>query len=192
MRIRIALIAAMSVAFIMSFMMSFIVFPVVAQAATGSPGGLSNHSADHRLFILTGADRAVGARLGDPGSGFGRRSGARFPSATLTAELPVHSAPATAVVPTPPAPPPPPPPPTDATSTDTADWQCIRVEESGDRYNTPTAPSGAYGILDVTWLSNGYSGWPYQAPAATQDALALKLYNEFGWVPWSSRFACGL
>ncbi len=86
----------------------------------------------------------------------------------------------------------PPPPPTDATSTDTADWQCIRVRESGDSYNDPTKPSGAYGILEMTWRSNGFNGWPYEAAAALQDALALKLYSEFGWAPWSSRFACGL
>ena len=91
-----------------------------------------------------------------------------------------------------PPPPPPPAPPTDATSTDTADWQCIRVEESGDSYNDPNKPSGAYGILEMTWRSNGFNGWPYEAAPALQDALALKLYNEFGWAPWSSRFACGL
>jgi hypothetical protein len=95
----------------------------------------------------------------------------------------------------PPAPPPvptPPPPPIDATSTATADWRCIRVHESGDEYNDPSRPSGAYGIIQVTWRSNGFSGWPYEAAAAFQDALALKLYNEYGWHPWSSRFACGL
>lgn len=81
---------------------------------------------------------------------------------------------------------------TDATSTATANWACIRLHESSDRYNDPTAPSGAYGIIPITWHSNGYSGWPYQASAAVQDALALKLYNEFGWQPWSTRFVCGL
>ena len=86
----------------------------------------------------------------------------------------------------------PPPPPTDATTTATADWQCIRVHESGDQYNSPAAPSGAYGIVQVTWHSNGFNGWPYQAAPAFQDALALKLYHEYGWGPWSSRSACGL
>jgi muramidase (phage lysozyme) len=81
---------------------------------------------------------------------------------------------------------------TDATSTATPDWQCIRIHESGDRYNDPSAPSGAYGIVPVTWASYGYSGWPYEAPPAVQDALALRLYNEYGWQPWSSRYACGL
>jgi hypothetical protein len=86
----------------------------------------------------------------------------------------------------------PPPPPTDATSVATADWQCIRVHESGDRYNSVAAPSGAYGIIQVTWHSFGQPGWPYEAPAAVQDALALRLYSLYGWHPWGSRWACGL
>lgn len=81
---------------------------------------------------------------------------------------------------------------TDATSTTTADWACIRVHESGDRYNTPSVPGGAYGFLESTWLSLGYAGWPYQAPAAVQDRAVLFLYSEFGWQPWSTRFVCGL
>jgi len=82
--------------------------------------------------------------------------------------------------------------PSDATSVNTADWACIRMRESGDRYNDPSAPSGAYGILASTWHSFGFSGWPYQAAPAVQDALALKLYSLYGFHPWSSRFACGL
>ena len=84
------------------------------------------------------------------------------------------------------------PAPTDWTSTATADWQCIRLRESGDVYNDPTRPSGAYGILDSTWLSMGYGGWPYQASPTLQNEVALTLYHEYGWQPWSSRFACGL
>ena len=84
------------------------------------------------------------------------------------------------------------PPVTDATSVDTANWACIRVHESGDQYNSPAAPSVAYGILISTWREFGYSGWPYQAPASVQDQVALELYARFGWEPWSSRFACGL
>jgi len=86
----------------------------------------------------------------------------------------------------------PPVPVTDANSVATADWQCIRVHESGDRYNSPSAPSGAYGILLSTWHSFGLSGWPYQAPASVQDDVALELYARYGFRPWSSRFACGL
>jgi hypothetical protein len=99
------------------------------------------------------------------------------------------------IAPTPPPPPPPPPPPvpvTDANSVATADWQCIRVHESGDRYNSSSAPSGAYGILISTWRSFGLSGWPYQAAASEQDLVALELYARYGFHPWSSRFACGL
>jgi len=81
---------------------------------------------------------------------------------------------------------------TDATSVDTADWACIRVHESGDQYNNPADPSGAYGILLSTWRSFGYAGWPYEAPAGVQDQLALELYARDGFDPWSSRFACGL
>lgn len=81
---------------------------------------------------------------------------------------------------------------TDATSTATADWACIRLHESGDRYNTPAAPGGAYGFLEETWLSLGYGGWPYQAQPAVQSQAALYLYNELGWQPWSTRVVCGL
>lgn len=80
----------------------------------------------------------------------------------------------------------------DDTSVDTADWQCIRIHESGDNYNDPNMPSGAYGILISTWQSLGYSGSPYQAAPALQDAAALRLHAEYGFEPWGSRFACGL
>jgi hypothetical protein len=98
---------------------------------------------------------------------------------TVTATPPVTAAPAVVTV-------------TDSNSVATADWQCIRVHESGDNYNNPNMPSGAYGILISTWQSFGYSGWPYQAAPAVQDALALRLHGEDGFGPWSSRFACGL
>jgi len=81
---------------------------------------------------------------------------------------------------------------TDATSVATADWACIRLHESGDRYNSASAPSGAYGILISTWRSFGLSGWPYEAPASEQDQIALELYARYGFHPWSSRYACGL
>jgi Transglycosylase-like domain len=80
----------------------------------------------------------------------------------------------------------------DANSPNTGDWMCIRIHESGDEYNSPNKPSGAYGILDSTWHAFGYAGWPYQAPAVVQDHLALELYSLYGFHPWSSRFACGL
>lgn len=140
---------------------------------------------------LSGATAPTGHARHRSGRGDRRLAAAvAVPATTMLADLLSASAPPP---PTPPSPPPPPPVPvTDATSTNTADWQCIRVHESGDAYNDPSRPSGAYGIELVTWESNGYSGWPYEAPPAVQDALALKLYNEYGWVPWSTRFACGL
>ena len=107
----------------------------------------------------------------------------------LTAWTAAHPAPL-------PAPPPPPPAPvpvlTDANSTATPDWACIRQHESGDQFNSPTAPGGAYGFLEITWLSLGYSGWPYEASPAVQSQAALFLYDELGWQPWSTRFVCGL
>jgi hypothetical protein len=106
--------------------------------------------------------------------------GLAAPAAT-PATTPVTAPPAPVVVPT-----------TDANSVYTADWMCIRVHESGNRYNDPAEPSGAYGILDSTWHSFGFSGWPYQAAPIVQDALALRLYAMYGFHPWSSRFACGL
>jgi len=115
-------------------------------------------------------------------------------TSTTTADVTTPAA-ASSSTPTPAAavaPPPPPPPPTDTSSTNTADWQCIRVHESGDAYNDPARPSGAYGILESTWESFGYSGWPYEAAPAVQDALALELYHEYGWNPWSTKTVCGL
>ena len=90
------------------------------------------------------------------------------------------------------APVPPPVPVTDSNSAYTTDWMCIRVHESGNRYNDSAAPSGAYGILISTWRAFGYSGWPYQAAPIVQDALALRLHTMYGFHPWSSRYACGL
>jgi hypothetical protein len=81
---------------------------------------------------------------------------------------------------------------TDANSVYTANWACIRMRESGNRYNDPSAPSGAYGIIEQTWHSFGFTGWPYQAAPVVQDSLALRLYNMYGWQPWSSRYSCGL
>lgn len=92
----------------------------------------------------------------------------------------------------PPTTPAPQPATTDATSTDTADWACIRNGESGDRYNDPSAPSGAYGILESTAESNGWI-WPVSnADPGTQDGYALSLYTRYGWQPWSTAPGCGL
>ena len=174
MRIRIALTTALAA---MSMLASVSFNPTAAQAAVTQQASVPGNQAGSSAFIFS--------IFPVPGS-------ARAPFLAIGSDTPGNSKLAGLLVSSPQAPAPAPPPPTDATSTDTADWQCIRIEESGDTYNSPTKPSGAYGILDSTWLSNGFYGWPYQAAPVLQDDLALKLYNEFGWAPWSSRYACGL
>jgi hypothetical protein len=79
----------------------------------------------------------------------------------------------------------------DATSTNTADWACIRQHESGGNY--AVGNGGAYQFELGTWTS--LTGLPSPAqdyPAAVQDAAALKLYSERGWAPWTTRYVCGL
>ena len=97
--------------------------------------------------------------------------------------------------PAPAAAPAPPPPPaagvSDATSTDTADWACIRQHESGGDYSAGNG--GAYQFEFGTWT--GLTGLPSPAedyPPAVQDAAALKLFSQRGWEPWSTRYVCGL
>jgi hypothetical protein len=80
----------------------------------------------------------------------------------------------------------------DATSTNTPDWQCIREAESGDMYNNPAEPAGAYGIIESTAAEEGLA-WPVSSdPPAAQDAAALDLYAKFGWSPWTTAAGCGL
>jgi hypothetical protein len=79
----------------------------------------------------------------------------------------------------------------DATSTNTADWACIRFHESRDNYTDGNG--GAYQFEYGTW--HAVTGLPNPAedyPAAVQDAAALRLYSERGWSPWTTRFVCGL
>jgi Transglycosylase-like domain len=79
----------------------------------------------------------------------------------------------------------------DATSTDTADWACIRQHESGDDYDAGNG--GAYQFEYGTW--SALTGLPSPAedyPPAVQDAAALKLYSQRGWEPWTTRYVCGL
>jgi hypothetical protein len=79
----------------------------------------------------------------------------------------------------------------DATSTDTADWACIRQHESNDNY--AVGNGGAYQFEYGTWAA--LTGLPSPAedyPAAVQDAAALKLYAQRGWEPWTTRYVCGL
>jgi Transglycosylase-like domain len=149
---------------------------IMRTAGTGAVGAVNVRSLAAQLSMWNAVRRVAStaqaptARTPDPGPDTAGTPGAAAPSPPSTAA----------------------PPPTDATSTATANWDCIRVHESGNRYNSPAAPSGAYGILLSTWSSFGLSGWPYEAPAAQQDALALQLYQQYGWTPWSTRYACGL
>ena len=71
----------------------------------------------------------------------------------------------------------------DYTTTDTADWACIRQAESSDQYGNASDPSGAYGILESTWVADGFAtlynaSQPYQATAASQNAAALFILNN--------------
>jgi Transglycosylase-like domain len=188
-RIRIALTTAIAVIALMTtgiFTLSISRQPASAQAAT--------HHTTHTGAKATLSHSALSAFAVPKTPSPTTSTHATTAPASKAAAIPTTAPPAAPVVtPAPaPTPPPPPPPVTDATSVDTGDWLCIRVHESGDQYNSPGAPSGAYGILISTWRSFGYSGWPYEAPASVQDHVALELYARDGWRPWSSRFACGL
>jgi hypothetical protein len=80
---------------------------------------------------------------------------------------------------------------TDATTTNTADWACIRQHESNDIY--AEGNGGAYQFEFSTW--NALTGLPSPAedyPPAVQDAAALKLFAQRGWEPWTTRYDCGL
>jgi hypothetical protein len=79
----------------------------------------------------------------------------------------------------------------DATSTNTADWACIRQHESGGNYSVGNG--GAYQFQLSTWTA--LTGLPSPAEdyaPAVQDAAALKLYGQRGWEPWTTRYVCGL
>jgi transglycosylase-like protein len=184
-RIRIALATAIAVSFLtIAFFMSFgITTGATAPKVAHVPVATHHAELSPRAVLASLAAPA----LAHPQSGLAE--------GVVRRHAPVKAAPVAvpAVVATPAAVTPPPPVPvTDENSVDTADWQCIRIHESGDNYNNPNMPSGAYGILISTWESFGYSGWPYQAAPAVQDALALRLHALYGFDPWSSRFACGL
>jgi len=206
MRTRIALVAVFAVASIVSISTISTSRPAQSQAGATAPrqktppttllrGSTSEPGGQLVAFHAVASGRITGKGQQNPITGLGQSLSlvAAQLAASSTRTAPAAPAPA-APAPAAPAPAAPAPaaPVTDATSTATPDWQCIRIHESGDRYNDPSAPSGAYGIVPVTWASYGYSGWPYEAPPAVQDALALRLYNEYGWQPWSSRYACGL
>ncbi len=197
MRTRIALVAVFTVASIIAISTAVLVRPVTSQAAATAPSKSSSTSTSSITnasqlvaFNSSNTSKSRPATIAGLGASLSLVTGLVV-AADTAATTPVAATPAPAVVAVQVAAPAPVPV-SDATSTATGNWDCIRVRESGDRYNDPSAPSGAYGIISVTWHSYGYSGWPYEASPATQDALALKLYNQYGWQPWSSRYACGL
>ncbi len=79
----------------------------------------------------------------------------------------------------------------DASSTNTADWACIREHESGDNYSE--GGGGAYQFEFGTWQA--LTGLPSPAedyPPSVQDAAALELFAQRGWEPWTTRYVCGL
>lgn len=194
MRTRIALVAVFTVASIIAISTAVLVRPVTSQAAATAPSKSSSTSTSSitnaSQLVAFNTSKSRPATIAGLGASLSLVTGL-VAAADTAATTPVAATPAPAVVAVQVAAPAPVPV-SDATSTATGNWDCIRVRESGDRYNDPSAPSGAYGIISVTWNSYGYSGWPYEASPAIQDALALKLYNQYGWQPWSSRYACGL
>jgi len=74
------------------------------------------------------------------------------------------------------------------------DWYRLRVCESGNNYaiNTGNGYYGAYQFDLGTWGSVGGSGYPNQASPETQDALALRLWQQRGWGPWACARILGL
>jgi hypothetical protein len=79
----------------------------------------------------------------------------------------------------------------DGSSTNTADWACIRLHESGDNYSE--GGGGAYQFELGTWEGlTGLSSPAEDSSPAVQDAAALRLYAERGWEPWTTRYVCGL
>lgn len=74
------------------------------------------------------------------------------------------------------------------------DWYRLRVCESGNNYaiNTGNGYYGAYQFDVGTWRSIGGSGYPNEASPATQDALALLLWQRRGWAPWACASILGL
>ncbi len=75
-----------------------------------------------------------------------------------------------------------------------SDWQRLRECESGNNYsiNTGNGYYGAYQFDLSTWRSVGGTGYPHQASPATQDALALALWQQRGWSPWVCARILGL
>ena len=65
-------------------------------------------------------------------------------------------------------------------------WAKLAQCESGGKPDTNTG-NGFYGMYQFTletWQSLGGTGYPYEADAATQTAMAKKLQAQAGWGQW--------
>jgi hypothetical protein len=73
-----------------------------------------------------------------------------------------------------------------ATAASEDDFARLRQCESGNDYraNTGNGYYGAYQFELRTWRGLGYSGYPHQASASTQDKAAHELQADRGWSPW--------
>lgn len=73
-----------------------------------------------------------------------------------------------------------------SSSATASDFARLRQCESGGNYraNTGNGYYGAYQFDLRTWRGQGMSGYPHQAPPATQDQAARSLQADRGWQPW--------
>jgi Transglycosylase-like domain len=138
---------------------------------------LQDMAAEHTFFAAIAAQRAQAAAQAAAAQAQARAAAAA--AAQAAAPVPAAPAPAPAAGGS------------DGSSTNTADWACIREHESGDNYSEHGG--GAYQFEQGTWQS--LTGLPAPAqdyPPAVQDSAALRLYAERGWEPWTTRYVCGL
>ena len=72
------------------------------------------------------------------------------------------------------------------TSASSLNWAAVANCESGGNpaENTGNGFYGMYQFSESTWLSLGGTGYPYQASAATQTAIAEQLYERSGAGQW--------
>mgnify|MGYP000843717272 CR=1 FL=1 len=73
-----------------------------------------------------------------------------------------------------------------ANAADSATWDALAQCESGGNWSINTG-NGFYGMYQFTletWQSLGGTGYPHEADAATQTAMAKKLQAQAGWGQW--------
>jgi Transglycosylase-like domain len=139
---------------------------------------LQKMAAEHTFLAALAAQRAQAAA-----QAAAAQAQARAAAAAATAQAAAPAPTASAPAPTAGG--------SDASSTNTADWACIRAHESGDNYSEHGG--GAYQFELPTWESlTGLSSPAEDSSPAVQDAAALRLYSERGWEPWTTRYVCGL